>query len=108
MPDDNGAGMRALFHGLCRYWGYRASEMQVADFLLAHGIQVVITPGPADRQVEVGALRAAHERVLLLNRDDMEALCHCDGAEAFAAMIWHLALDGSHAARARQAAGISP
>lgn len=115
MSDDNGEGLRALFYGLCSYWGIsiRAVEdpSDPSDFTLpvAGGrlIYVVIIPEPADRQVEIATLLHYGNRVLVLDGDDLEALRCCAGATRAGFIFEDWMQAGTHAACERQRMGIA-
>jgi hypothetical protein len=112
---DNGAGLRALFYGLCSLWDIeiwdeeRAGEMP-ADFYLpyAMGVFVVIIPVPADRQVEIAALRARKEGFIILDDWDLDAFRSCQNKVRAAAQLRQWIRTGStHAAHERRLLGIS-
>jgi hypothetical protein len=115
VTDDNGAGLRALFHALCSFWDIeiwseeRAGEMP-ADFYLPYrmGAFVVIAPQPADRQVEIAALLGRQEKFIVLDNWDMDNLRICVGKEAAAAWlrVW-IETGETHAAAERRRLGIA-
>jgi hypothetical protein len=115
MSDDNGAGLRALFYGLCSFWDIgiwdeeRAGEMP-ADFYLPWrwGAFVVITPEPAGRQVEIAALLGRQEKFIVLDGWDLDNLRICAGKEAAAAWlrVW-IETGETHAAIERKRLGIA-
>jgi len=115
MTNDNGAGLRALFYGLCTFWdidiwdGEQAGEMP-ADFYLPHGmgVFVVVAPGPADRQVEIGALRQRKEKYVILDRDDLDNLRLSDGPEEAVETIGNWISYGTHGSVMRRSLGITP
>jgi hypothetical protein len=85
MTDDNGEGLRALFYGLCTLHNIEVVDMQEvsgmpSDFCITDHkfpCHVVILPRPADRQVEIAALRHRGVPLLLLNRQDLHDLRKC-------------------------------
>jgi len=92
---DNGAGLRALFYGLCCFHGIDIwAEDQIgqipADFYLPEapwrkggflrprrGIYVIITPEPADRQLEINTLQAQGRKFIILDREDLSSFRDC-------------------------------
>lgn len=112
--DDNGEGLRALFYGLCRYWGIDIRQpddpSDPSDFSLAGGMwrsYVVIVPEPAARQVEIAALLSYGNRVLVLNRDDIEDM-RTRGGASVGFLIEHWVKTGdTHAAMERRRMGIA-
>ncbi len=111
--DDNGEGLRSLFKGLCQFHGVvvwdeeRAGPMP-ADFYLPDrmGTYVVIAPGPADRQVEIGALRQQQEKFIVLDREDLGDVLDRSTRSAFMDMIRHWTQFGTHAGTMRRQAGM--
>ena len=117
MTNDNGAGLRALFHGLCTFWdieiwdGEQAGEMPGPfDFYLPYGagVFVVIAPGPADRQAEIGALRQRKEQFVVLDRDDLDNLRLATGPEEASETIGNWIAYGTHGAVMRRHPGTAP
>jgi hypothetical protein len=115
MNDDNGAGLRALFYGLCSLWDIeiwgedRAGEMP-ADFYLPYrmGVFVVIVPEPTDRQVEIAALLARQEKFIVLDYRDLNTFRNCqDKVRAAAQLYQWIGSGGTHAAAERQRLGIA-
>lgn len=115
MTGDNGKGLRALFYGLCSFWGIDVWDEErmgesPADFYLPYrmGAYVIIVPGPADRQVEIGALLQRQEKFVVLDEYDLDRFRSCQN-RVQAANYLCIALAGgdTHAARERQRLGIS-
>jgi hypothetical protein len=114
--DDNGAGLRALFYGLCAFWEIDVwTEEQTgpmpADFYLmpsGMGTYVVIVPEPVDRQVEIAALTANCLSLIVLDREDLDHLRACAGRTDAMAVLrqWHRS-GSTHAAVMRRHAGIA-
>jgi hypothetical protein len=115
VTNDNGAGLRALFYGLCSLWdidvwGEEQAGDMPADFYLPGGMgaYVVILPMPADRQVETGALRARQEKFIILDDWDLDAFRACQNRVRAAAQLHQWIRTGStHAAHERRLLGIS-
>lgn len=116
MNDDNGAGLRALFYGLCSFWdiSIRAAEDpdDPSDFTLRalsrEPVYVVILPEPADRQVEIGALLSYGNLVLVLDDWDLNTFRACRNKVRAAAQLhqW-ISSGGTHAAAERRRLGIA-
>src|SRR5580692_747384 len=85
MTDDNGEGLRALFYGLCALHSIEVLDMQGSDAMPSDfcitdhkfPCHVVILPGPADRQVEIAALRQRGVPFIVLNRQDLDDFRMC-------------------------------
>lgn len=117
MTDDNGAGLRALFYGLCSFWKIDAwTEEQTgempADFYLclpgvAFNTYVVIVPGPSARQVEVSVLRQRQAKFIILDDWDLDRFRACENRRRAADQLGQWAESGdTHAARERRSLGI--
>lgn len=116
MTDDNGAGLRALFYGLCSFWdiGVQAPDDpdDPSDFTIPvpgrWRAYVVIIPEPAARQVEIAALLFHGNLVLVLDGWDLDNLRICAGKEAAAAWlrVW-IETGDTHAAAERKRLGIA-
>jgi hypothetical protein len=111
--DDNGESLRALFHGLCSYWGIDARPSEDPgdpyDFTLrATGmpVYVVILPEPEDRQVEIATLHHYGDRVLVLDRTDLENLRRCADEAGASFVISHWLRNGTSATAERARMGI--
>lgn len=116
MTDDNGAGLRALFYGLCSLWdiSVRAAEdpSDPSDFALPGmagpwPAYVVILPEPAARQVEIDCLLHYGNKVLVLDERDLDEFRTCPGGASAGFMIERWVTTGdTHAARERQRLGL--
>lgn len=115
LAGDNGEALRALFHGLCLYWGIPIKTAEdpgdPSDFRLTGGreyVWVVIVPEPAGRQVEIASLLSYGNHVLILDRDDIEDLRTRGGGVSAGFLIEHWLKTGdTNAIRARQRMGIT-
>lgn len=112
MDNKNGAGLRALFYGLCALWEIEAWDEEragpmPADFYLpaGTGMYVVIAPGAADRQVEIGALRQRQEAFIALDRDDLDNLRLAGEREEAAEVVRNWSEYGTHGAVMRRRPG---
>ena len=112
MIDDNGKGLEDLFSGLCSLWDIDidASEdpYNTYDFIILAipRIYVVILPEPADRQIEIANLLFYDNKVLALDRHDLDLFRRCPGGAEAAAMIEFWLRDGTHASAERKRMGI--
>jgi hypothetical protein len=107
--DDNGEGCKALFQGLCMYWGVRVGEPDegAADFYLPDlGRYALIVPEAYDRQVEIGALTQHGHDPIMLNREDLLYLLMTGDAQTFFSKLRDMARAGTRAGDARQRAGL--
>lgn len=109
MSDDNGAGLCALFKGLCQFHGIVAWDEERAgpmpgDFYLPDGMgmYVVIAPEPQDRQVEIMALRHRLEKFIVLDREDLDAFRSCATRGLALERIGYWASYGTHAQAMRR------
>jgi hypothetical protein len=112
---DKDQALKALFSGLCRYWGVSIeptedpTEPDDFSFPGRPPVYVVILPEPEDRQVEIGTLLSYGNRVLVLDEHDLEAFRSSPGGVSAVFLLERWLRDGNtHAARARQQMGITP
>ena len=112
MTGDNGESLRLLFHGLCGIFGIEARKAEDpedwADFCIGARprVYVVILPEPEDRQVEIKSLLHYGNKVLVLDRFDLNIFrCAPDAASAGAMVEWWLR-NGTHASTERERMGI--
>lgn len=114
MTDDNGKGLRALFYGLCSLHGIEVLEVQdmdamPSDFcLMDHKFpcHVVILPGPADRQVEIAALRHHGVPFIILNRQDLDDFRMCPNPVVAEIVIDNWLRNDTRAASERRLIGL--
>jgi hypothetical protein len=113
---DNGAGLRALFYGLCSFWDIRVREpddpSDPSDFTLpapggGRPAYVVVTPEPSGRQVEIASLLSCGNRVLVLDRDDLDNLRLASGREEAAEVISNWVTYDTHGTVMRRRLGIT-
>ena len=107
MTGDNGAGLRALFYGLCLHWNVRVIEEDgPADFYLpgSGGVYVVIIPEPADRQVEIAALQG--HCLIILDSKDIDAFRQLNHARDVLGRIDTWVRYDTHGAAMRRSIGL--
>jgi len=108
----NGAGLRALFSGLCAFHEIAVREVDqqgeaAADFYLPYqGVYVLILPEPVDRPVEIAALRDHQARFILLDREDLDTLRKDDTRSAAIDRIGLWVQFGTHCDAMRRRIGI--
>jgi hypothetical protein len=116
MTDDNGAGLRMLFHGLCSFWDIEAwdgekAQEPAADFFLPYimgsGVFAVIVPEPAARQVEIAAVRQHWQNLLVLDRDDLDNLRLAGDKTEAAEVVRNWILYDTHGSVMRRHLGIT-
>lgn len=114
MTDDNGASLRRLFHGLCGIFGIDVEEAEDPadsdDFCIRSRprVYVIILPEPEGRQVEIESLLLYGNKVLVLDRQDLEHFRVCPNALIAAYTIETWLRHGTHASTERQRMGIGP
>jgi hypothetical protein len=112
MTDDNGEGLRLLFHGMCSIFDIDidASEdpADPDDFCICSRprVYVVILPEPGARQVEIESLLFYGNKVLVLDRQDLDMFRCCPEAASAGFMIEQWLLSGTHADAQRRRMGI--
>jgi hypothetical protein len=111
MTYDDGEGLKRLFHGLCDFFGIDvvASEDpdDPYDFIVRYQprVAVVILPEPEDRQVEIATLLYHGNKVLMLDRQDLDVFRRCSDRFSAAYAIENWLRDGTHASAERQRMG---
>jgi hypothetical protein len=113
MTDDKDEGLRYLFRGLCSLFGIDAEASEDPDdgydFIVRYRprVYVVILPEPEDRQVEIASLLFHGNKVLILDRHDLDLLRRCPDRFSAAYAIEGWLRDGTHASAERQRMGIT-
>jgi hypothetical protein len=109
---DNGASLRRLFHGLCGLFDFDVEEAEdpadPADFCIGSRprVYVVILPEPEDRQVEIASLLHYGNKVLILDRHDLDLFRRCADRFSAALAIETWLRDGTHASAERERMGL--
>jgi hypothetical protein len=105
--------LRALFTGLCQYWGLdvRGPEdpKDPSDFSINGQVQiyVFISADPADRREEIAEMRGYGNHVLVVDEKDVNQLRLAVGSTAAINIIAGWTTRGTHASWERQRLGIT-
>lgn len=112
MSYDDDRGLRHLFHGLCSIFGIDVEESDHEDpddFSIRYRppVRVVILSEPEDRQVEIASLLFHGNKVLVLDRADLDLLRRCADRFSAAYTVERWLMRGTHASAERARMGIA-
>lgn len=113
-PYEREEALRNLFLGLCQFFEISVRPADDPDdphdFTLHAGTRqpayVVVIAGPADRQVEIAALRFHGNKVLVVDEDDLNQLRMAAGTASAGAVIDAWLRDGTHGSLVRERLGM--